>query len=289
MPVTSDIDESTFAGEESVDSGAVNGEATDDGAVDTESAGRPDGPALPINELFTSLQGEGTLAGVPSTFVRTSGCNLRCWFCDSYHTSWEPTGAWRSVDAVLDAVASRDPDHVVLTGGEPLIHDASLDLLRRLADRGYHTTVETNGTVVPDAPVDLVSVSPKLASSTPTPDREPTGGDASVTGAGNWAARHEERRIDRDVLATLADEFDCQFKFVVTGESDLPEIASLVADVRDRAETTIADEAVLLMPEGQTRDQLAETRTEVAELALAYGYRYTPRLHVDLWNDAPET
>jgi 7-carboxy-7-deazaguanine synthase len=277
MPVTSEVDESTFAGAEDADTETGRGE---------ESPERPDGPALPINELFTSLQGEGTLAGVPSTFVRTSGCNLRCWFCDSYHTSWEPTGAWRSVDAVLDAVESRAPDHVVLTGGEPLIHDASLDLLRRLTDRGYHTTVETNGTVVPDAPVDLVSVSPKLASSTPTPDRDPTGEDDE---AGNWESRHEARRIDRDVLATLADEFDCQFKFVVTGESDLPEVESLVADVRDRAETTIHDDAVLLMPEGQTREQLAETRTAVAELALEYGYRYTPRLHVDLWNDAPET
>ena len=265
MPVTSDIDESAFAGEsESRDA---------------------DAPALPINELFTSLQGEGTLAGVPSTFVRTSGCNLRCWFCDSYHTSWEPTGAWHTVDAIVSAVESRDPDHVVLTGGEPLIHDASLDLLRELTARGYHTTVETNGTVVPDAPVDLVSVSPKLASSTPTPERDPTGDDE----AGNWETRHEERRIDHDVLATLADDFDCQFKFVVTGGDDLPEIESLLAEVRDRAETTIPDDAVLLMPEGQTREQLAETRTAVAELALAYGYRYTPRLHVDLWNDAPET
>ncbi|MFC5366711.1 7-carboxy-7-deazaguanine synthase QueE [Salinirubrum litoreum] len=273
MPVTSEVDESVFA---------------------AESAERADGPALPINELFTSLQGEGTLAGVPSTFVRTSGCNLRCWFCDSYHTSWEPTGAWRTVEAILSAVESRDADHVVLTGGEPLIHDASLDLLRRLADRGYHTTVETNGTVVPDAPVDLVSVSPKLASSTPTPERDPTGGDGDSDGddpgtGGDWADRHEARRIDRDVLATLADDFDCQFKFVVTGEADMPEIESLVADVRDRAETTIPDEAILLMPEGQTREQLAETRNAVAELALDHGYRYTPRLHVDLWNDAPET
>jgi len=56
---------------------------------------------LPINELFCSLQGEGRLAGVPSVFVRTSGCNLRCWFCDSYHTSWEPTGDWYGVDDLL--------------------------------------------------------------------------------------------------------------------------------------------------------------------------------------------
>jgi 7-carboxy-7-deazaguanine synthase len=242
---------------------------------------RPDGPALPINELFASLQGEGRLAGVPSTFVRTSGCNLRCWFCDSYHTSWEPTGAWRSVEDVLAAVADRDPDHVVLTGGEPLVHDASTDLLRALADRGYHTTVETNGTFVPEAPVDLVSVSPKLASSTPTPERDPAGD-------GEWAERHEARRIDREVLATLATDFDCQFKFVVTGPDDVPEIRSLVADLRDRG-APVADTDVLLMPEGQTREDLARTRSTVADLALEHGYRYTPRLHVDLWNDAPGT
>jgi len=126
--------------------------------------------------VFYSLQGEGTLAGVPSVFVRTSGCNLRCWFCDSYHTSWEPTGAWRDVDSIIEEVHSHEQaNHVVLTGGEPLIHEESIELLERLAADGYHTTVETNGTIYRDAPIDLASISPKLASSTPTPDRDPKG------------------------------------------------------------------------------------------------------------------
>ncbi|WP_058994270.1 7-carboxy-7-deazaguanine synthase QueE [Haloarcula sp. CBA1127] len=237
---------------------------------------------LPINELFQSLQGEGRLAGVPSVFVRTSGCNLRCWFCDSYHTSWEPTHDWFAVDDVLAAIEEYDANHVVLTGGEPLIHDASADLLERLADRGYHTTVETNGTVVPDAPIDLASVSPKLASSTPTPDRDPDGN-------GEWADRHEERRLDVPTLAELVETYDTQLKFVVTGREDMAEIERLVEQLRDTASTRVRDDDVLLMPEGQTRDQLEATRETVADLALEYGYRYTPRLHVDLWNDAPGT
>ncbi len=258
----------------------------------------PDGPALPLNELFVSLQGEGKLAGVPSVFVRTSGCNLRCWFCDSYHTSWEPAYAWYSLDEIVDEVDSFGVDHVVFTGGEPLIHDASATLLRRLSNRGYHVTVETNGTIVPETddgtpvPIDLASVSPKLSSSTPTPERDPTGSARDGTSGANadgWEERHEERRIDVDALATLVDRYDSQLKFVVTGRDDMDEIESVVDDAREAATAEVSDGDVLLMPEGQTRDELARTRSLVADLAVEYGYRYTPRLHVDLWNDAPET
>ncbi|QIO21648.1 7-carboxy-7-deazaguanine synthase QueE [Haloarcula sp. JP-L23] len=240
------------------------------------------GDDLPINELFCSLQGEGRLAGVPSVFVRTSGCNLRCWFCDSYHTSWEPTGDWYSVDDVAAAVETYDADHVVLTGGEPLVHEASVDLLDELGDRGYHTTVETNGTIYRDAAIDLASVSPKLASSTPTADRDPKGD-------GEWADRHEDRRLDVPTLAELVDTYETQLKFVVTGPEDIGEIERLVSRVREAADAAVPDDRVLLMPEGQTRERLEQTREVVADLAIEYGYRYTPRLHVDLWNDAPGT
>jgi 7-carboxy-7-deazaguanine synthase len=259
MPVASDTDGLS----EAVDSDAADGD-------------------LPINELFCSLQGEGRLAGVPSVFVRTSGCNLRCWFCDSYHTSWEPTGDWYSVEDLVAAVGEYDADHVVLTGGEPLVHEASVDLLDALAERGYHTTVETNGTVYRDAPIDLASVSPKLESSTPTAERDPKGN-------GEWADRHEDRRLDVDTLAEFVEDYETQLKFVVTGPGDMAEIETLVARVREAADAPVPDEAVLLMPEGRTREQLDESRRVVADLALEYGYRYTPRLHVDLWNDAPGT
>ncbi|MFP8954730.1 7-carboxy-7-deazaguanine synthase QueE [Natrialbaceae archaeon A-arb3/5] len=238
---------------------------------------------LPINELFYSVQGEGQLAGVPSVFVRTSGCNLRCWFCDSYHTSWEPTHAWMEIDEIVAEIESFGADHVVLTGGEPLIHEASETLLAELDERGYHTTVETNGTIHRDAPIDLASISPKLANSTPTPERAPADGDA-----GQWETRHEDERVDLDTLTRLANEYECQLKFVVTDEHDMPEILDLLDEIEDRVDVPIRDD-VLLMPEGATRKRLAETRGQVADLAMEYGFRYTPRLHVDLWNDAPET
>ena len=258
MPVASDVEETP---------------------TDVDTAGE----GLPINELFYSLQGEGTLAGVPSVFVRTSGCNLRCWFCDSYHTSWEPTGSWRDVDAVVEEVrAYEQAEHVVLTGGEPLIHDESVELLEELSADGYHTTVETNGTIFRDAPIDLASISPKLASSTPTPDRDPRG-------EGEWEEKHEQNRINMNALSRLVDSYETQLKFVVTGESDMPEITDLVDQIREATSTTVANDDVLLMPEGMTREQLDGSRGDVAELAMEHGYRYTPRLHVDLWNDAPGT
>lgn len=251
--------------------------------TDLGSESPPDTAALPINELFYSLQGEGKLAGTPSVFVRTSGCNLRCWFCDSYHTSWKPTGAWIAIDDVIEEVVSFEAaNHVVLTGGEPLIHDESVSLLEGLSDRGYHTTVETNGTIYREAPIDLASISPKLASSTPTPDLDPKGD-------GEWTDQHDNRRIDMDALTRMVDTYDSQLKFVVTDRSDMDEINSLVARVRALTTTTLSDTDVLLMPEGMTRAELDERRNLVADLAQEFGYRYTPRVHVDLWNDAPET
>lgn len=242
--------------------------------------------SLPINELFYSLQGEGKLAGVPSTFIRTSGCNLRCWFCDSYHTSWEPTHGWRSIDAVLDAVREHTASHVVVTGGEPLIHDPVVELMEALAAAEYHVTVETNGTIFREMPLDFASISPKLASSTPTPETPPIGGDASV---GTWADRHEDARLEYDALAALVEAYEFQLKFVVTNREDMPDIESLLDTLRGITTAPIRNEDVLLMPEGTTRERLAETQDVTAELALEYGYRYTPRLHVDLWNDAPGT
>jgi 7-carboxy-7-deazaguanine synthase len=165
-----------------------------------------------------------------------------------------------------------------------MLHEGVELLLAELDSRGYHTTVETNGTVFRDAPIDLVSISPKLASSTPTDDRPPAGGDADV---GVWDDRHERDRLDYDALVSLVETYDFQLKFVVTSRADVDEIETLVEELQSVCGVPIRNDDVLLMPEGTTRERLTETRQTVAALALAHGYRYTPRLHVDLWNDAP--
>src|ERR1039457_1997997 len=139
--------------------------------------------ALKIAELFYSIQGEGSLVGVPSVFIRTSGCNLRCAWCDTPYTSWQPEGTDLALDQILDEVAAHPTRHVVVTGGEPMIAPDIIALSRRLRERGLHITVETAGTVFAPVACDLMSISPKLANSTPLDPR--------------WSRQHERLRIDR--------------------------------------------------------------------------------------------
>lgn len=216
-----------------------------------------------IAETFASLQGEGLLAGVPSFFIRTSGCNLRCAWCDTPYASWRPEGDLVAVDALIERTAAARLRHVVVTGGEPLLQRDIVALTRRLVDGGHHVTIETAGTVVPDVACHLLSISPKTANSDP---------------AGGWRARHRATRLDRGPLrALLARHTEHQVKFVVRGLEDLDEIRLIVHDL------AVAPDRVLLMPEGRTPDEVAAHRNAVAALCLANGFRYCPRLQVELW------
>src|SRR5438105_13011943 len=94
--------------------------------------------ALKIAELFYSIQGEGALVGVPSVFVRTSGCNLRCEWCDTPYTSWRPEGTDWTLDRIVAEVRAHPARHVVVTGGEPMIAPEMTALTGRLRDAGLH-------------------------------------------------------------------------------------------------------------------------------------------------------
>ncbi|PKN55903.1 MAG: radical SAM protein [Deltaproteobacteria bacterium HGW-Deltaproteobacteria-14] len=219
-----------------------------------------------IAEIFCSVQGEGALTGVPSVFVRTSGCNLRCRWCDTPYTSWEPEGAAWTVDAIVAEVARHAPvRHVVLTGGEPLIAKHLDALAARLHDAGYHLTVETAGTVFTPLPVDLWSVSPKLADSTPGTD------------AGAWRDRHERARYRPAVIRQMMDAGDYQLKFVATAPSDVDEIAAIVNAVN------ATPERVMLMPQGTGESEIDERSRWLVPLCIARGWRFCDRLHVRLF------
>jgi len=220
---------------------------------------------LRIAELFYSIQGEGALVGVPSVFIRTSGCNLRCAWCDTPYTSWQPEGTDFTLDQILDEVRGHPARHVVVTGGEPMIAPEIVALSQRLRDAGMHITIETAGTVMQPVACDLMSISPKLANSTPS---DP-----------GWSVRHERLRIQPEVLAELIARYEYQLKFVIARPGDLDEVRALIGELQAERER------VILMPEGTDREILRERGTWLAEICKDEGFRFSPRLHIELWGN----
>jgi 7-carboxy-7-deazaguanine synthase len=216
-----------------------------------------------VAETFASIQGEGMLAGIPSFFIRTSGCNLRCAWCDTPYTSWAPEGERVAVGELVSRAVRSGLRHVVITGGEPLLQREIGTLTAALAARGHHLTIETAGTVDRAFACDLLSISPKTASSDPD---------------GAWRDRHRRLRSDlAQARRLLARHAEHQVKLVVQGERDMAEVLEVVAAVG------VARERVLLMPEGRSAAEVAARAGEVGRLCLAHGFRYSPRLHLDLF------
>lgn len=218
-------------------------------------------------EIFSSVQGEGVSAGVPSTFVRLATCNLRCSWCDTAYTwDWDRYDKAEQVletstDTVFADVTARPPRNVVITGGEPLIQRRALaPLAERLHEAGFRIEVETNGTVAPGELATFVTqwnVSPKLRH------------------AGNEGLR----TLVPEVLRDFAAREDAFFKLVVQNESDLNEVEAL------RAEYDIPAERIVLMPEGRTAAELTERSPWLADVCTARGYRFSSRLHILIWGD----
>ena len=224
-----------------------------------------------ISEIFHSLQGEGELTGVPSVFVRTSGCNLRCNWCDTPYASWSPEGTPLRVDEIVAEVGKSPARHVVLTGGEPMIAPGIRELAAALRKAGYHITIETAATIAPEGiACDLASLSPKLKNSAP---------DTRLDDA--WRKKHEALRWQPDVVKAWLAGHDFQLKFVVAQVADVDEIEAMLAQL-GRA---IPRAKVLLMPEGTTVEALRAKAGWLGELCKVRGYRYAPRLHVELYGN----
>lgn len=268
--------------------------------------------ALKIAETFTSIQGEGKLTGVPSFFIRVSGCNLRCVWCDTPYASWKPEGTVRSIESLVDEAGASCTRHVVVTGGEPMLFEPVTALTRRLKEAGFHITIETAGTIDRAVTCDLMSISPKLSNSVPdeewalaqagtpaasrpdsgtpassrlpSPPSPDTRSDTALEQARAWAKRHEARRLNLDALQGLLDEHDNrQLKFVVQTGRDLAEIDDLLTKLRG-----VAPDDVMLMPEGVTPPS-QEHKQFVVQACLERGWRYCGRLHIELFGNTRGT
>lgn len=217
---------------------------------------------LIVAETFYSLQGEGPFTGTPAVFLRLGGCNLLCSWCDTVKV-WK-RGRSVPFDEVLSGeyvTRLREGAHLVITGGEPLLHQSNiilfLDWLRETHRIIPFIEIETNGTRLPHIAllvrVDYWNVSPKLRNS----------GMLHI------------HRINDMAINKFNDSKKSVFKFVITKEEDMLEILS---------DFSIDMKKVILMPEGDTQERLAITRPMVAALAIKMGLRFSDRLHITLWN-----
>lgn len=222
-----------------------------------------------IAEIFYSIQGEGRLIGTPSLFIRISGCNLRCVWCDTPYTSWWPEGSEWSVSEIIKETHKYPCRHVVITGGEPLLAREIEQLAAELKRCGAHITIETAGTIFKHVACDLMSLSPKLANSTPW-----------KRGRGKFAKMHERRRLNLDTIGKYLTGYDYQLKFVVERRGDFGEIGDLLAELDN-----VDSSRVLIMAQGRTRRALAKNAGWIVELCKKHGYAYTPRLHIELFGN----
>lgn len=229
-------------------------------------------------EIFHTLQGEGVSTGLPSIFIRSSLCNLHCSWCDTAYTwNWEGS-KWAHEDAekyskadylvemdtaeVVSLVESYPCFNVVMTGGEPLLQQpAWLEIIEllRAKDPKYRFEVETNGTQLPNEwmsdAVDQWNVSTKLSNS----------GNA------------EKLRVNEQAMNFFAASVKAWFKFVVQSDQDLEEVREL------EQRFGLTRERILLMPEGRDEVTLQKRRLWLADICRDHGYRFSDRLHIQLW------
>lgn len=224
-------------------------------------------PYFNVNEIFgRTIQGEGPHTGQNVSFLRLSGCNLSCVWCDTpYSWDWErydrnEESHKHSVSDVAEALTNLGANRVVITGGEPMIQQRHFPLLHQLT--GMKIDVETNGTKMPTdeviEAVDLFCVSPKLAHA----------GDSA------------EMRIKPEVLqkfSELAKQGKAFFKFVVESEDDFSEVEHFL-EIGE-----IPDSAVWIMPEGTTYETHMSKLLALTDSIVERGWNVSSRLHVLIW------
>lgn len=223
---------------------------------------------LIVSEVFYSIQGEGRYSGYPAVFLRLAGCNLFCnsasWRCDTIEV-WQK-GKSTHFEDVLDPyqfLTLRDGAHLVITGGEPMLHQDKIDefLFWLYLEKSIKpfVEIETNGTIKPSTSAFAKKI-----------------GHWNVSFKLSNSGEPFEKRINEVALNWFNQQPNSDFKIVISSEGDVSELLSEHGD--------LFREKVILMPAGETQEKLNAVRPMVVEQCKILGYRYCDRLHIVTWN-----
>lgn len=237
---------------------------------------------LPVLEIYTCLQSEGSRFGRPTVCVRTTGCTHRCYFgeggwCDSFYTSIHPEkGTFTFNDIIKIYDENPHIKEMMLTGGSPTMHPALVNELTHFAhERGILITIETEGShlVETDYPIGLISLSPKFKNSVPVLGAVTPGGKVVDQ---KFIDTHNRKRLNLDAIRQMINYHDdYHFKPVWDGtEYNLKEIEAF------RSAMSIPKNKTYIMPAGDTREQLIKMYPIVFEMCVEEGYNMTGRDHI---------
>ena len=237
---------------------------------------------LPVLELYTAVQSEGSRQGYPTIVVRTSGCTHRCYFgeggwCDSWYTSIHPEKGTFSFQDIIN-MYDENPhiSEMMLTGGSPTMHPALVNELTHFAhERDIFITIETEGShfLATDYPINLLSISPKFSNSVPVL------GVATPQGAitdQRMIDKHNSKRLNKDAIKeSINYHLDYHIKPVL--DKDLSMVGEVEEFLKD---LEIPNDKVWAMPAGDDRESLFESYPEVMNFVRDRGWRFTGRSHI---------
>lgn len=256
---------------------------------------------LPILELYTAVQSEGSRQGYPTIVVRTTGCTHRCFFgeggwCDSWYTSIHPEKGTYSFQDIIDMYEAHPYiKEMMLTGGSSTMHPALVNELTNFAnEKGIFITIETEGShyLTTDYPINLLSISPKFANSVPILGAvTPQGKEVDE----RMIKQHNKFRLHLDNISdSIMYHADFHLKPVIDKDLNvLPEVEKFISDLAQKlyekgykeclTHQEVVDYLVSktwLMPAGDDRASLMESYAPVMNLARDKGYKFTGRAHI---------
>ena len=245
---------------------------------------------LPVVEVYTAVQSEGSRQGYPTVVIRTTGCTHRCYFgeggwCDSWYTSIHPEKGKYTFQSIIDMYdANPHISEMMLTGGSPTMHPKLVNELTHFAnERGIFITMENEGShyLETDYPINLLSISPKFSNSVPT--------IGAITPEGKVAdermiKQHNKFRLNVEAIKkSIAYHSDYHIKPVMDKNFSIYD-----EFLKFQEEVGFPDDKVWMMPAGDTRQALFETYPVVMDFCRDKGYRFTGRAHIMAFNDQRE-